>query len=371
MAEIDTYAGFLRDEENAVLLYRTLSEVEKNEKLARVYRMLAQTEQRHADEWRRRLTDAGRKAPPHRPDMKTRVLLFLTRRFGPGLVLPSILAMEASGTQAYQGIEDAAEMAAEEQSHGKVLRAMGRLDGGGVDGSTLARAEGRHRGAGGNALRAAVLGANDGLVSNLSLVMGVAGAGLANRSILVTGLAGLLAGSISMALGEWLSVQSSRELFTHQIDIERAEIEASPEEEEEELALIYEARGLTEEKSRALAADIMKNPEAAIQTLAREELGIDPGELGGSAWEAATSSFFMFAVGAILPVISFFFLSGLQAVVVSVAASIIGLFLVGALTSLSTSRSLLFSGGRMVLFGVVAAIVTYAVGLLFGGVVAG
>ncbi|HUX21148.1 MAG TPA: VIT1/CCC1 transporter family protein, partial [Spirochaetia bacterium] len=234
--------------------------------------------------------------------------------------------------------------------------------------STLARAEGRHKGAGGNALRAAVLGANDGLVSNLSLVMGVAGAGLANRSVLVTGFAGLLAGSISMALGEWLSVQSSRELYTRQIEIERSEIETSPEEEAEELALIYQARGLASEKAHELANGILSNPEAAVETLAREELGIDPSALGGSAWEAAISSFAMFALGAIIPVLGFIFTSGLTAVVVSIASGMVGLFLIGALTSLSTSRSLVFSGMRMVIFGAAAALVTYGVGHLIGGI---
>lgn len=370
-AGLKSYRGFLKDEENAVLLYTALADSEKDENLARVFRMLAQTEGRHAAEWRRRLEEAGEPPPKHRPDLKTRLLLFMARRLGTAAVLPSVLAMESSGTDGYTGVEGAAGMAAEERSHGKVLRAMRAVTTGGVSGSTLAQAEGKHRGAGGNALRAAVLGANDGLVSNLSLVMGVAGAGLATRSIVVTGFAGLLAGAISMALGEWLSVQSSRELFTHQIDIERAEIEANPEEEAEELALIYQARGVSEERARALAADILADGEAAVETLAREELGIDPKELGGSAWEAAINSFFMFAVGAIIPVLAFLFFSGFDAVVTSVCFATVGLFTIGAITSLSTSRSLLFSGLRMVVFGVAAAALTFFVGHLFGVAVAG
>ncbi|WP_455381214.1 VIT1/CCC1 transporter family protein [Salinispira pacifica] len=363
---ISTYRRFLRDEENAVLLYTALADSERDENLSKVFGMLAQTEAKHAAEWRSRLEQAGAPAPPHRPDLKTRLLLFLARRFGTTLVLPSVLAMESAGTEGYEAVENAAGMAAEERSHGKVLRAMRAAVTGGVSGSTLAQAEGRHRGAGGNALRAAVLGANDGLVSNLSLVMGVAGAGLAPRSIVVTGFAGLLAGAISMALGEWLSVQSSRELYMHQIDIERAEIEASPEEEAEELALIYQARGIPADRARDLAAHIFADGEAAVETLAREELGIDPQELGGSAWEAALNSFFMFAVGAIIPVIAFLFLEGLTAVAAGVGFSMVGLFAVGAVTSLSTSRSLLFSGMRMVVFGVAAAAVTFAVGRIFG-----
>ena len=366
--ELAVFRSFLRAEENAVLLYTALSHAEKNPNLSRVYAMLAETEKRHADEWRLRLTQAGMAPGAHRPDMKTRILLFITRRFGPGLVLPSVLSMESTGTASYDEVDGAEQMASEEESHGRVLRAMSGL--GGMAGSDVARAEGRHRGAGGNALRAAVLGSNDGLVSNLSLIMGVAGAGLSNHAILVTGFAGLLAGAISMALGEWLSVQSARELFTHQIDVERAEIATNPEDETEELALIYQARGIPGERARALATEIMSSPEAAIETLAREELGIDPGELGGSSWEAAISSFLMFAVGAIIPVVAFIAWSGLTAVFAAIALSVVGLFAVGALTSLSTSRSLLFSGTRMVFFGGVAAAVTYGVGHLVPGVAA-
>lgn len=365
--EVERYRGFVRDEESAITLYTALSRREKDANLSKVFAMLAKTEQGHADEWRRKLEQAGVRLKPYRPDLKTRLILFLIRRFGTGLVLPSVLSMESSGSAAYAEVDGAAEMARDEQSHGRVLRAMRHVASGGVEGSTLARAEGRHRGAGGNALRAAVLGANDGLVSNLSLIMGVAGAGLPGRSILLTGFAGLLAGSIAMALGEWLSVQSARELHTRQIEIERSEVESSPEDEAEELALIYQARGIERSKARSLAQEILSDPAGAVQTLVREELGLDPEALGGSAWEASISSFFMFAIGAIFPVIGFLFLSGPVAIAVSIGCAIIGLFLVGALTSLSTSRSLLFSGGRMVIFGVLAAIVTYGIGRLIGG----
>jgi VIT1/CCC1 family predicted Fe2+/Mn2+ transporter len=195
-------------------------------------------------------------------------------------------------------------MSADESSHARLLAQMTQFGPGGVEGGVLPN-KGRHRATGGNALRAAVLGANDGLVSNLSLVMGVAGAALDNQSILITGLAGMLAGAISMALGEWLSVQSSRELYAHQIEIETEEIIQSPEEETEELALIYEARGLPKEQALNLAEQIIANRESAVETLAREELGMDPKELGGSAWEAAITSFVLFSVGAVIPVIGF------------------------------------------------------------------
>jgi VIT1/CCC1 family predicted Fe2+/Mn2+ transporter len=240
-----------------------------------------------------------------------------------------------------------------------------------MEGGALAQLEGRHRAGGGNALRAAVLGANDGLVSNLSLIMGVAGAELNNSAILITGLAGLLAGAISMALGEWLSVQSSRELYKHQIGIEKAELIAAPEEEAEELALIYEARGLPKEEAQQMAQHIISDPDSALEALAREELNVDPSELGGSAWEAALTSFFLFSIGAIIPVIAFTFLTGITAVVVSMLFSAVGLFVVGAGITLFTGRNVIYSGARQVLFGLTAAIITFGIGRLIGGNLAG
>jgi VIT1/CCC1 family predicted Fe2+/Mn2+ transporter len=238
-------------------------------------------------------------------------------------------------------------------------------------GATLARLEGRHRGIGGNALRAAVLGANDGLVSNLSLVMGVAGADMAAHAILVTGLAGLLAGSCSMALGEWLSVNTARESAQRQIDTEADELEQVPEEEEEELALIYQAKGLPEGLAKTLAKQLISNKKTALDTLVREELGIDPDELGGSAWIAAGTSFLLFALGAIFPVAPYFTLAGIPALIASLAASGVALFLIGAGTSLFTGRNVLFSGVRQLLVGLAAAGVTFGIGRLIGVAVTG
>src|SRR5215217_8774985 len=206
-------------------------------------------------------------------------------------------------------------MAADERSDARLFQAIGERTAG-LSGGAVARLEGRHRG-GGNALRAAVLGANDGLVSNASLVMGVAGAELSGQSILITGLARLLAGSLSMALGEWLSVQSARELFERQIGIEREELLAAPEEEAEELALIYQAKGLPVDQARQFGKRLVQDHDAALDTLAREELGIDPEELGGSARVAAITSFLLFAVGAIIPVLAYFFVAGSTALIIS------------------------------------------------------
>jgi VIT1/CCC1 family predicted Fe2+/Mn2+ transporter len=355
----------LIDEMNGAALYDSLAKAERDERLAEVYRRLAQVERRHADRWRKKLEDAGETLPDFKPSWRTRILGWVARRAGTGAVLPSVQQFERTDTNKYAGQADARDFHGDEKSHSRVIQLMTSMRGG-FAGTDVARLEGRHRTAGGNALRAAVLGANDGLVSNLSLVMGVAGAAMSERMILVTGMAGLLAGAGSMALGEWLSVQSSRELYRHQLETEEEELLNAPEEEEEELALIYQARGLDETQAREFAASMMSNKDTALETLAREELGIDPQELGGSAWEAAITSFLLFSLGAMFPVLPFFFAGGNTAVLLSVAFSTFALFTIGAAITLFTGRGLLFSGLRQVSFGLIAAALTYAIGRLVG-----
>lgn len=362
---------YWQDEKNSSLLYQVISEIEPNLKMAEFYRKLSATEQRHAEAWESKITELGYQVPTFRPSWRTKVLIKLAQRFGVSMVLPSLSSFEDLNSHGYANQPGATGMAATEKSHARLLRQIRQFSSGGLEGSALAQIEGRHRSTGGNALRAAVLGANDGLVSNLSLVMGVAGAELAGRGILLTGLAGLLAGAISMALGEWISVQSSRELLQKQIKTEKEEIELSPDEETEELALIYEARGLQEENARGLAKQIMSNQAIALETLARDELGIDPEELGGSAWEAAITSFLLFALGAVIPVIPFAFLIGLQAIMVSAVLSSLGLFIIGAAITLFTGRSVFSSGLRQMLFGLAAALVTYLIGSWLGVSISG
>ena len=355
----------LADETNGAALYDSLAAAEKDSRLAEVYKRLADVERRHADRWRKKLEAAGEKIPDMRPSWRTRTLGWIARRFGSSSVLPSVQSLEQADSSKYAQQADASDFHGDEKSHARVIRLMASMRGG-FAGSQVAKVEGRHKTAGGNALRAAVLGANDGLVSNLSLVMGVAGAAMPERTILVTGLAGLLAGAGSMALGEWLSVQSSRELYQHQIETEAEELETMPQEEEEELALIYQARGLTEEQSRQVARGVMSNPESALEALARDELGIDPAELGGSAWQAAITSFVLFAVGAIVPVIPFMFAGKSMAVLLSVIFSTLALFVIGAAITLFTGRGVFVSGMRQVLFGLVAAGLVYAIGRAVG-----
>jgi len=365
--DISRYQENLQAERDAQTLYRCLAEHEEDPALTAVSQKLAQTEGGHADVWEEKLRQAGAPVPAYRTSWRTRVLCRLAAMFGPSFVVPTIAAIEQDAQTGYdnQPEAEAHEMSAHERSHARVFGYLARTTQG-LEGRAVARFEGRHRGAGGNALRAGVLGANDGLVSVFSLVMGVAGAGVDTRTILMTGLAGLLAGAISMALGEWLSVQSARELYHHQIAIEAQELEENPAEEMEELALIYQAKGIAPDTARDMAERVLADKDIALKTLAREELSVDPGDLGGSAWEAALTSFLLFAMGAVVPVLPYLFFSGLQGILASALASALGLYVIGAAITLMTGRSAVFSGLRQVAFGLAAAAVTFVVGHLIG-----
>ncbi len=366
----------LQTELDAAYLYGLLATLEVDDTMADIFRQLSAIERQHA---RALLAEcqARQAAGPHLPNgpsRRARLLGWLGKRVGPAIILATMSEIETAIGAARRRLQRSSGRpfsAGHENPHAVILAAVNKHAPEGLDGGLLARLEGRHRNVGGNALRAAVLGANDGLVSNLSLVMGVSGADVDNRGILIAGMAGLLAGSISMALGEWLSVQSSRELYEHHITIEAAELESEPELEQQELALIYRAKGLPPEQAERLAAQLMENPQSALDTMAREELGVDPEELGGSAWEAAFSSFFLFALGAIIPVVPFLLTTGMQAVLFSLLVSAVGLFAIGAAITLLTGRSVWYSGMRQLLFGLTAAAVTYGIGYLLGVSVSG
>jgi len=365
--DIKRYRDNFLNECEAMTLYECLAAHEQNPDLAVVYQKLSETEANHASTWEAKLRQAGAQVPDFRPRWRTRTLCWLAKRFGTSFVLPTITGIEQRAESDYdnQPEPEAAEMSAHERSHARVFRYLAK-NAQGLEGSAVARFEGRHRAAGGNALRAGVLGANDGLVSVFSLVMGVAGAGVGSHGILLTGFAGLLAGALSMALGEWLSVQSSRELFHHQIGIEKQELEENPEEEMEELGLIYQAKGIAPEEASNMARQLLSDKQTALDTLTREEVGIDPQELGGSAWVAAITSFFLFAFGAVIPVIPYLFFTGFIGIACSAAASAFGLFIIGAAITLMTGRNAFASGMRQVAFGLAAAAVTFGVGRLIG-----
>lgn len=372
-SDADRYRSNYVDEIDAAYLYRVAAELEEDETISGVYVRLAETEERHAALWQEKLEEVGAAVPERSPSLRTRILARLARRLGPSVLAQAMATTELAGRKMYDDQPEArgTSLPADERSHAVILDALRKEAKSGVRGGVMAKLEGRHRAVGGNALRAAVLGANDGLVSNTSLVMGVAGAAFSASAVLLSGLAGLLAGSISMALGEWLSVQSSRELHQAQIASEQEEILTMPEAEAEELALIYQAKGMSQDEAERAARDVMSDPEAFLDTKVREELGIDPDELGGSAWVAAIASFLLFSIGAIVPVIPFFFLSGGAAIALSLFLAGIGLFLLGVMTAVVTGTGVLRTGSRSLLLGLVAAGVTYGIGALLGTAVGG
>ena len=365
--DIERYFANRQKEIDGAALYLALAESEKQPQMSELYKRLSASEEKHAAAWEKKLESLKVAIPARKSSQRTRILIWLAKRFGPQFILPTIAGNEKADSNAYEGQpdEEAQKFSQDEKSHARMLSVASNSTGG-ISGGSVAQLEGRHRAGGGNALRAAVLGANDGLLSVLSLVMGVAGANLTGHQVLITGLAGMLAGSGSMALGEWLSVQSSRELYEQQIKIEAEEIKSNPDEEQEELALIYQSKGLPETRARELAVHMMADKDSILDTLAREELGIDPKELGGSAYEAAFTSFFLFAFGALFPLLPFLFVTGNTAIYLSLGVSALGLFLFGAAITLMTGQGVFKSGMRQVLVGIAAAGLTYGVGRLIG-----
>jgi VIT1/CCC1 family predicted Fe2+/Mn2+ transporter len=362
------YQENLRDELDGAALYTRIAAAETDPVRRDLFLQLAQAETRHAALWRAKLEAAGVREQRYAPSFRTRLLGKLAQRFGPRFVMPTIAAAEFSDQNKYASQADAQAISAEERGHAAVVQELASAPTQGrVTDADIARAEPWHRGAAsGNNLRAAVLGANDGLVSNFCLIMGVAGAGAAGRSILLTGCAGLAAGACSMALGEWLSVTNARELASTQIAREAEEIEQTPQAEQHELALIYQAKGLPRIDAERVAAELMRDKKAALDTLAREELGIDPAELGGNPLSAAATSFALFSAGAIFPVLPFLWLQGTAAIAASVAASAAALCAIGLLTSLFNGRGSWFSALRQTAFGCAAAAVTYGIGAALG-----
>jgi VIT1/CCC1 family predicted Fe2+/Mn2+ transporter len=359
--DLDRFEGFWRDERAAARLYRELAKI-SGEDRRDMFQRLAATEEGHARHWADLLAAADHELPAERFGWRERALLWAARRFGVDRVLPAIIRAEAADRDRYRATPHAgAGMAEEEAEHGRDL-ALASSD---SVGAGLAAAEARHRASAGGSLRAAVFGANDGLVSNFALIMGVAGGTSAPGVVLLAGVAGLVAGAGSMAAGEWVSVRSQRELYERELAIERWELEQFPDEERRELELIYEAKGLDSEAASALAAQIMSDPDVALDTLAREELGLNPGDLG-APWGAALSSFLAFGAGAIIPLLPFLVSAGTAAIIASALVSALALAGVGAIISIFTGRSAWRSALRMVAIGGGAAAVTYLVGSLVG-----
>lgn len=355
----------IQTEIDACFLYRKLAEKEEDKHIAAIFRQMSEIEERHARAMYRKYNAGGEILLPP-PSMRAKILNTLGKAFGPDVILGALMDTEKSLSNAalVRKQNRHIDIDGNETNHVTILRSL--LEQNKSYGSNVMRFEKRHRSVGGNALRAGVLGGNDGLVSNFSLVMGVAGASVSQQNVLLTGIAGLLAGALSMALGEWISVKSSQELYENQMQIEMEELETSPEDEQHELALIYMAKGVSETEARQMAARALADKDKAHQILVKEELGISPEELKGSAMQAAAYSFGLFSLGAIIPVVPFFFTSGMNAIFFSVGLSVLGLFLIGSAITLFTNKSVLFSGFRQVIFGLIAAAITFTIGKLIG-----
>lgn len=414
----------LKLERDAIVLYEGLSRIEKDTRRAAAFRAISANEKRHADIWAKRLRAGGVDVPEAgRASARVRLIVGLARAFGTNAVSGLVRALEGDEEELYaeQDGPDVAAIAADEREHAEIWK---RLDAGmpalaeaalpgradamtpvasqraatatsagiaaapGLAGAGTAAAPGMadaqpedieqagparprdrdeswHRASRSGTLRAAIFGINDGLVSNLSLVMGVAGATADSRFVILAGVAGLLAGAFSMAAGEYISMQSQRELFQRQIQLEREEMRIMPDAEERELAAIYRSKGIPAPEAARLAHRLMQDPEAALDTKVREELGLDPDELG-SPWGAAGSSFLAFGIGAAIPLAPYLLMSGATALIAAFVLALAALFVVGAGVSLVTGRSLIFSGLRQVAIGALAAGVTFLVGTLIG-----
>ncbi len=365
-ADLKRFQANLDDEIDGIAIYKMLAAAEKDPERKRIFEELGLVEVRHADVWRNKLREAGAEPREHGPSLKVRALGVAARRFGVAAVLPIVRTLEGGAYGAYMAQDETAQALAPEESEHR--RTMSRLERGGdkEPSDIILKREKWHRTGGGGALRATIFGVSDGLTSNTALVMGFAGAATSSSVVLLAGTAGLVAGAFSMAAGEYVSMRAQRELFERQIELERAELESAPEEEARELSLIYQAKGIPKAEADATAARLMADPQVALDTLVREELGLDPSSLG-SPWGAAGGSFVAFALGALLPVIPFFFGSAdWPFIVASAALSAAATFGVGAAVSLFTGKSTLYSGARQVALAGAAAAVTFAIGSIIG-----
>ncbi|HXF71075.1 MAG TPA: VIT1/CCC1 family protein [Actinomycetota bacterium] len=364
MGDAERFREHWAAEMDGALLYRALAERSEGEQ-REIFLELARAEERHAAHWAAKLEELGEPAPrpeDHRPSLRARLLAWAVRRLGARAMLPVVERAEAADATHYDH-EPAAKpsMAIDERIHRRVVASLSPT----AVRAQILRGERWHRGDASGSLRAAVFGANDGLVSNLALVMGVAGSRADERFVLLAGVAGLLAGAFSMGAGEYVSVRSQRELFEREIALEAEELEAMPEEEENELALIYRAKGIPKEEAELLAKRIMADPAHALDTKAREELGLNPEELG-SPWGVAIASFLSFALGAAIPVLPFAVAGGGAAFVGSLGLAAVGLFGLGAAVSLLTGRPMLRGGLRQLAIGALAAAATFGIGRAIG-----
>lgn len=360
------YKAYLNAELEAAAMYRAMAEAEKDPRRSEVFERLVQAELRHAARWAEKLGMDSSRVKPANEFFKVRLYRLAARLLGTEKIVPWLVRAEAGDIEKYAVDPEARDLVAEERRHARVLREM--TNGGGPL-AAIRSERGQTFGDGGS-LRAAVLGVNDGLVSNFSLVMGVAGGTSNSDFVLLAGIAGLLAGAFSMAAGEYISMRSQRDVYEYRIQMEQEEIEEWPEEEHEELVLIYQAKGFSETEAEEIADQIMTQPQVALETMAREELGLDPEQLG-SPWGASFSSFVAFVGGAIVPIIPYIAGVGGLAFGLSAGLSAGALILVGGWLAGMSGKSVSWGSMRMLLAGGAAAATTFGIGRLIGTTIVG
>ena len=355
---INRYRGYLKSELSSAALYAELAEIETDQKRSAVFRELSSAEISHANVWSTKL---GVDTPAPKLDLICKVYLAVAKTFGIRWILPLLIREEEGEIDKYYEEKDALDVAQESRQHARLLKGLAR---GQTDPVPLWEGPtSRVRQSG--SLRAAVLGINDGLISNFSLVMGVAGGTSNAEFVVLAGVAGLLAGAFSMAAGEYISMRSQRDLYEHEIHKESIEIRNWPDEETEELQQIYQAKGIPDEQARQIAEHIMADPEIALDTMVREELGLDPDQLGSPSG-AALASFTAFAFGAAIPVIPYLAGLGQTALLASASLVSIALLLVGATLAIWSGNRPYWGAVRMLIAGGAAGLVTFTIGSLIG-----
>ncbi|HEY7986959.1 MAG TPA: VIT1/CCC1 transporter family protein [Methylophilaceae bacterium] len=342
MHELDSWLA----EKRSAYLYRILSDAESGNPKQLLFLELAREADEQSALWATEIRKNGTPLPDrYAPDKRTKLVVWLIKKLGPRHIKPVLAAMKIRGLSVYS-------------SHRLREHPMP---------TSIEQVGASHKNmSSSGGLRAAIFGVNDGLVSITLLVLGVAGASSEYGIILLTGVAGLLAGAFSMGTGEYISMRSQREMFEYQISLERDELAQYPQEEAAELALIYQARGMEAAEAKVLALRMISDPEMGLDTLAREELGINPDELG-SPWQAALFSFFAFIVGGLVPLMPYLLSLQHHTLLICVMMSTIGLFAVGAAISLFTGKQALWGGFRMLGIGGLAGLVSYFIGHFVGG----
>jgi VIT1/CCC1 family predicted Fe2+/Mn2+ transporter/rubrerythrin len=365
--DLDAFEHHRQDEADAAFLYRILAEAERDEKKSSLYLKLAEVEDRHTVIWEQLLRQHGRAVEPHRPTARTRLLAALGKSLGPGFLLPMLLAEEGREVKGYlamhrlttsgvAGKNEALTLARESAHHAETLNEISGKTG-----------EPWHRTGSGGFLRNLVYGFNDGLTANFGLVAGVIGATASTQhhTVIVAGVAGLIADALSMGSSGYLAAKSEAEVYAHEIAMERDEIALMPEVERDELALIYEAKGIEAETARRLATQVMADPEKMLAEQVQEELGIGDPHMSPlrEGWVTGAAT----AVGALIPVFPFFFWQGSVAIITAFVTAMLSHWLVGAARSVFTGRSVFRSGLDMFVVGLGVAVVGYFVGEWISG----